>query len=98
MAARGFADLAWGWTLNLVVHGTLTLPGARPAEGLTVGFVQELWFASEDALASAYASAAYREHLAPAERDLFAPARLFSFRAREYVFFDQGRLVPPLPG
>ena len=97
-AARSFAELALGWTLNLVVQGTLTLPGARPAEGFTVDFVQELWFASEDALASAYTVAAYREHLAPAERDLFAPGRLFSFRAREFVFFDQGRLVSPPPG
>ena len=90
-AAGEFIDLLRGWTVNLVVPGTLTLPGARPAEGLAVDCVQELWFASERDLAAAFASAAYREAVAPVERELFAPDGLFSFRAREYVFFDQGR-------
>jgi hypothetical protein len=96
--AQVFAARVRGWVFNSVIEGSLSLPGARPAEGFAVDCVQELWFASTDDMASACGDTAYRGHLAMAERDLFAASGLFSCLVREFVFFDNGSPVPLASG
>lgn len=93
VTARPFADHLQGWTLNHIIAGSFQLPGARAAEASTLACMQELWFASAQARDQAFGSSAYRDHLGPALQDLFADSPLYSFQAREIVFFDLGRPV-----
>ena len=88
--ACGFTDRLAGWTVDHIVEGSFQLPGARPAHAFTADCIQELWFQTEQDIAEAFASVAYRTHIAPAFGDLFADVRLLSFRAEEIVFFDEG--------
>jgi len=92
-AARGFQALVRGWVVNLVVPGTLTLPGARPAEGLAVDCVMEIWFGDEGEMAGAFGSGAYRAEVAPVMGEVFAAEGVMGFRSEEMVFFDEGWVV-----
>jgi len=92
-AASGFAALVRGWVVNLVLPGTLTLPGARPAEGVAVDCVMEIWFGNEGDMAGALASDAWRAEMAGVMGEVFAADGVMGFRAGEVVFFDGGRVV-----
>jgi len=87
-AAVGFAALVRGWVVNLVVPGTLTLPGARPAAGLAVDCVMEIWFGDEGAMAGAFASEAWRTEMEGVMGEVFTAEGMMGFRAGEVVFFD----------
>jgi uncharacterized protein (TIGR02118 family) len=96
LASPGFADRIRGWSANHVVEGSFRLPGARPASAV-VDFIEELWFESNAEMAAAFASANFAHRLSPLADRLFAADGRYSFQAREYVFFDEGRPVDPAP-
>jgi hypothetical protein len=86
--------LATGATLNRVLPGTVTLPGARVADtsepvtglGRSIDAVVEIWFTSEAALHEACAdSDGWSAFL-----DVDGIAQAESFVAEELVFFDGG--------
>ena len=93
-AAPGFAQGLVGWRANHVVEDSFRLPGARPAEALAIDLVEEMWFASPSALHAAFASADYRQHVAPVAERLFAAEGRQSFVAHEAMFFDGVPLTP----
>ncbi len=85
LAAARAAELsaARGLVLNDVIAGSLSLPGARPAEAQAVDCVEEIWFAS-----AADIVVAADLDLSPYDR-----TSVVSFLAEEIVFFDAGRPI-----
>lgn len=91
LAEDDFAGRLRGWTMNHVVPGSFRLPGARPVSPLPLDCVEELWFASQQAMESAFASPGYLQHVRPLLQQACSTDNQRSFRAEELVFFDCGR-------
>ncbi|SDR64371.1 conserved hypothetical protein [Rhizobiales bacterium GAS113] len=93
LGASGFSASLRGWRIDHALAGSFRLPGARPAGSTAIDRVQSLWFDTLADARTAFGSPAYRNIVAPRERELLSRGRQFSFVANELVFFDRGEVV-----
>ncbi|MDB5510724.1 MAG: hypothetical protein JWR08_207, partial [Enterovirga sp.] len=93
-AMRGrLADAGLGYALNLVLPGSLRLPGARATDGPAIDALHALWFRDRAALDGLLADRDARTALGFEDSSLNDPGGLVSFLAEEVVFFENGRPV-----
>jgi hypothetical protein len=93
LGASGFSASPRGWRIDHALADSFRLPGARPAGSIAIDRVQSLWFDTLADARTAFGSPAYRDMVAPRERELLSHGRQFSFVANEIVFFDRGEVV-----
>ncbi|SEF07919.1 conserved hypothetical protein [Rhizobiales bacterium GAS188] len=93
LGESGFSASLRGWRLDHALEGSFRLPGARPVGSATIDRVQSLWFDTLAEARAAFGSPAYRDTIAPREREILSLGRQVSFVAGELVFFEDGEAV-----